>query len=217
MSRIVIFGAGGRAGRRAVAEAAARGHQVTAVVRDPSRHPDLTGDGVAVVAGDVTRPDSVAEVAVGHDAAINAAVRLDVPSETFLPAAAHALLTGLAQAGVGRLVAIGIGTVLETEPGVMVHDAPGFPAEGRVFSLGHAAGLEVLRGANTGIDWVVLAPPPTVLDDDAERTGHYRIGGTQVFPADADSAPFSYVDLAVALVDEIDTPKHHRVLVAVAP
>ncbi|MFD0890304.1 NmrA family NAD(P)-binding protein, partial [Streptosporangium algeriense] len=38
MSRIVVFGAGGNAGRRVVAEAVSRGHTVTAVVRDPGGH-----------------------------------------------------------------------------------------------------------------------------------------------------------------------------------
>jgi putative NADH-flavin reductase len=217
VSKIVVFGAGGRAGRHAVAEATARGYQVTAVVRDPKQHPDLAGSGIAVVAGDVTQPDSVAEVAAGHDAAVNAAVRLDGPAETFFPAAARALLGGLARAGVGRLVAIGIGTVLETAPGVAVHDARGFPAEGRAFSLGHAAGLAVLRGADTDIDWVVMAPPPVVLDNEAARTGRYQTGGTQVLPTEEDAAPFSYADLAVALIDEVETPKHHRALIAVAP
>jgi putative NADH-flavin reductase len=216
MSEIVVFGAGGRAGRRAVAEAAARGHRVTAVVRDPARHADLAGERVDLVAGDVTRADGVAAVAAGHDAAINAAARLDVPSRDFYVGAAHALLDGLARAGVGRLLLIGIGTTLETAPGVMVHDAPGFPAEARAFSLGHAAELDVLRAAETGIDWLVLAPPPIVLDDEAPRTGRYRTGGAQVLPANGD-APFSYADLAVALIDEIETPKHHRALVAVAP
>jgi uncharacterized protein len=70
---------------------------------------------------------------------------------------------------------------------------------------------------STEIDWLVLAPPPTVLDGDAPRTGRYRIGGNQVLPADDGAAPFTYSDLAVALVDEIETPKHHRTLTAVAP
>jgi putative NADH-flavin reductase len=152
---------------------------VTAVVRDPAKYPDLAGDRVTVVAGDVTDADSVAAVAARHDAAINAATRLDMPAGAFYVTAAHALLDGLARAGVGRLVAIGIGTTLEAAPGVAVHDAPGFPAEGRVFSLGQAAGLAVLRGADTEIDWLVLAPPPTMLDNDAARTGRYRIGGTR--------------------------------------
>ncbi|MER5620051.1 NAD(P)H-binding protein [Streptosporangium sp. NPDC002544] len=216
MSRIVVFGAGGRAGRRVVAEAVTRGHQVTAVVRDPARHQDLAGDGVVLAAGDVTSADSVAAVAAGHDAAISAAARLDMSSAEFFTGAAHALLDGLARSGVVRLLLIGIGTTLEIAPGVPVHDAPDFPAEGRAFSLGHAAELDVLRAADTEIDWLVLAPPPVVLDNDAPRTGRYRIGGGQVLPADDDAATFSYADLAVALVDEVETAKHHRMLAAVA-
>lgn len=123
-SSIVVFGAGGRAGRHTVAEAVARGHRVTAVVRDPAGYTDLAGAGVTIVAGDVTRADSVAEVAAGHDAVISAAGRLDMPSDEFYVSAAHALLDGLARAGVGRLVLIGIGSTLETAPGVAVHDAP---------------------------------------------------------------------------------------------
>ncbi|HEY9330851.1 MAG TPA: NAD(P)H-binding protein [Streptomyces sp.] len=213
-SSIVVFGAGGRAGRRAVAEAVARGHRVTAVVRDPDGYTDLAGDGVTIVAGDVTRADSVAEAAAGHDAAISAAGRLDMPSDEFYVSATHALLDGLARAGVGRLVLIGIGSTLETAPGVAVHDAPGFPAEARAFSLGHTAELAALRAAETDIDWLVVAPPPVMLDDTAPRTGRYRTGAGQVM---ADGAPsFSYADLAVALIDEIETPKHHRSLTAVA-
>jgi putative NADH-flavin reductase len=51
MSGIVIFGAGGRAGRAVTAEARARGHQLTAVVRDPGKYRDLD---VPTVRGDVT-------------------------------------------------------------------------------------------------------------------------------------------------------------------
>jgi putative NADH-flavin reductase len=217
MTRIVVFGAGGRAGRRAVAEAAARGHQVTAVVRDPARYPKLAADGVTVVAGDVTSAASVALVANGHDAAVNAAARLDVPSEEFYLAATRALLDGLTGAGVRRLVAVGIGTTLETAPGVRILDAPDFPADARAFSLGHAAELDALRAAGTELDWLVIAPPPTMLDAEAPRTGRYRVGGEQLLPAEQDAPQFSYADLAVAVIDEIETPKHHRTLIGVAP
>ncbi|NUW32600.1 NAD(P)H-binding protein [Nonomuraea sp. SMC257] len=214
MSEIVVFGAGGRAGRATVAEAAGRGHRVTAVVRDPARHPDLGGDRVTVVAGDVTSGEDVARLAAGHDAAVNAAIRLDLPSVEFLPVATAALVDGLGRAGVKRLVAIGIGTTLESAPGVLVHDAPGFPAEHRAFSLGHLAAVEALREADPALDWVVLAPPPTMLDADAPRTGRYRIGGSAVL-SDAGQRLFAYADLAVALVDEVDDPRHHRELTAV--
>ena len=213
MGRIVVFGAGGRAGRRAVAEAVERGHRVTAVVRDPAAYPGLGGPRVDVVAGDVTDAESVAAVAEGHDAAIGAAGPRDMPSAEFFVSAAHALLGGLERAGVSRLVLVGIGTTLEAAPGVMLHDTPGFPEDARTFSLGHAAELDVLRAAGTTVDWLVLAPPAVFLDDEADRTGRYRTGGNALLP-DADF--LSYADLAVALVDEIETPKHSRSLTAVA-
>ena len=59
MGEIVVFGAGGRAGRAAVAEARGRGHHVTAVVRDPAKYGDLGAEGVRVVpAMSPTRPVS---------------------------------------------------------------------------------------------------------------------------------------------------------------
>ncbi|MBB5130858.1 hypothetical protein HNP84_000546 [Thermocatellispora tengchongensis] len=212
---IVVFGAGGRAGRRVVEEAAARGRRVTAVVRDVAKYRDL-GRWGAVVAGDVTDPDSVAAVAAGHAAAVNAAARLDVPSAEFFVGAARALLAGLERAGVGRLVTLGIGTTLETAPGVRGLDDPALPEEARAFSLGHAEELEAYRKADTPIDWLMLVPPPALLDPDAPRTGRYRIGGERVL----DGPPllpgaFAYADLAVAVVDEITAPRHHRAQVAV--
>ncbi|GAA4472080.1 NAD(P)-dependent oxidoreductase [Phytohabitans houttuyneae] len=208
MGKVIVFGAGGRAGRRVAAEAAARGHQVTAVVRDPGRYPDLDA-----VAGDVTSAEDVAALAAGHDAAVHAAARLDVPAADFFPAAARALADGLARAGVARLVGIGIGSTLETAPGVAVHDAPDYPAEYRPFSLGHAAQIEVLRSGGPALDWVLLVPPPTLLDAEAARTGRYRTGGTGVLS----TGTLSYADLAVAVVDECEAPRHHREIVAVAP
>ncbi|TMR16442.1 NAD-dependent epimerase/dehydratase family protein [Nonomuraea turkmeniaca] len=214
MGKIVVFGAGGRAGRRVVAEAAGRGHEVTAVVRDPGRHGDLARDGVRVVAGDVTDAASVAAAAAGHDAAVQAAARMDMPSEEFYAAAAGALVEGLTRAGVRRLVAIGIGSLLEVAPGVRLADTPGFPDDARAFSLGHAAEIPVYEQSD--LDWVVLAPPPVFLDEEAERTGRYRIGGGRVPEAAAGEPVFSFADLAVAVVDEADGGGHRRAQVAVS-
>lgn len=213
MRKIVVFGAGGRAGRRVVEEATARGHAVTAVVRDPEAYGPPAHERVAVVQGDVTDAASVAEAAAEHDAAVTAAVRLDVPAVDFYTAATQALVAGLATAGVPRLVLVGIGAALEVAPGRRVHDDPAFPAEHRAFSLGHVAQLDVLAAAAPDLDWVVLAPPLVFLDETAARTGRYRTGGAA--PLTPPDAPFSYADLAVALVDETEAPRHHRELVAV--
>jgi putative NADH-flavin reductase len=202
---IVVFGAGGRAGRQVVAEAHRRGHQVTAVVRDPARHSDLTG--ARLVAGDVTDALGVAEVAAGHDAALSAAVDLSAPPYDFFTASARALAAGLAEAGVRRLVVIGIASVLPGASGAPLMDEPGFPDEYRPFSLGHAAGLEELRSCDR--DWAYVAPAGD-FDHDGTRTHRYRIAD-HGDPA----SRITYADFALALLDEIETPRHHRAVVGV--
>ncbi|MEU6169111.1 NAD(P)-dependent oxidoreductase [Streptomyces tanashiensis] len=210
---IVVFGAGGRVGRAVVAEAVARGHRVTAVVRDPAAHHDLEGAGVALVRGDATDAASVAALAAGHDAAVNAAVRLDVPSADFFTAAARALVTGLTAAGVGRLLTLGIATTLETAPGVRLMDAPGFPEEWRTFSQGHVAEFELLTTeAGPGLDWLMVVPPMD-LNAEAEPTGGYRTAVGAVIDG---PGRIAHADLALALLDEIERPRHSRVQLAVS-
>ncbi|MFF2847467.1 NAD(P)-dependent oxidoreductase [Streptomyces sp. NPDC058001] len=202
---IVVFGAGGRAGRQAAAEAHRRGYQVTAVVRDPAGHKDLTD--VRVVAGDVTDTASIAQVAAAHDAAISAAADLSVPPHEFFTASSRALATGLANAGVHRLVVVGLASIMPGASGAPLMDEPGYPNEYRSFSLGHAAGLDELRRCD--LDWAYVAPAGD-FDHEGTRTGRYRIA-EHGDPA----SRITYADLAIALIDEIETPRHHRAAVSV--
>lgn len=203
MGRIVVFGAGGRAGGAAVAEARRRGHRVTAVVRDPRRYSGPAADGVRLVAGDVTDAGSVARAAAGHDAAICAVYDATTEPALLYTGAARALLAGLAQAEVARLLVVGLASVLRTGSGTALMDVPGYPQEYRSFYLAHAAGTQVLRTAATELDWLVVSPAGD-FDHAGSRTGRYRA-------ATADAASrISYADLAVALIDEIDDPAHHR-------
>jgi uncharacterized protein len=222
---VVVFGAGGRAGRAAVGEARRRGFRVAAVVRDPTRYQGLNDRGVDVLAGDVTDPASVAALAAGHGAAIHAAAVYGegTDPDAFFASAAHALVDGLAAAGVRRLVAIGLSTLVPGADGVRPVDAAAFPAQYRPFSLAHADGLDVLRTRSEAaavagtpvLDWVSLAPAGD-FDHEHEdaRTGRYS------FREHGDpAARISYADFAIALLDEIGAPNgvtpHHRVQVAV--
>ena len=203
MGRIVVFGAGGRVGRAAVAEARQRGHQVTAVVRDPTKHGDLARDGVRVVTGDVSDGDSVARTAERHDAAISAVYDAGADPAVFFTGAARALLDGLPRAGVGRLLTVGLASVLRNASGVALMDTPGYPQDYRPFYLAHAAGAEVLHAAAEDLDWLFISPAGD-FDHDGARTGRYR-------PATADATSrISYSDFAIAVLDEIDSPAHHR-------
>ncbi|WP_239115000.1 NAD(P)-dependent oxidoreductase [Planotetraspora kaengkrachanensis] len=202
---IVVFGAGGRAGRQAVAEAHRRGHQVTSVVRDPAGHSDLPG--VRVVQGDVTDEVSIEHAAAGHDAVITAAVDLSVPPHDFFTMSVRALATGLGKAGVRRLVAAGLASIMPGPSGVPLMDEPGYPNEYRAFYLGHAAGLDALRSCD--LDWAYVAPAGD-FNHDGARTGRYRIA-EHGDPA----SRITYADFAIALVDEIETPRSRRAAVSI--
>jgi len=67
--KVVLFGASGMIGSRILEELLSRGHQVTAVVRNPEK---VTAKGATVVKGDVTDAASVAAAAKGAEAAISA-------------------------------------------------------------------------------------------------------------------------------------------------
>ncbi|WP_419993732.1 NAD(P)-dependent oxidoreductase [Streptomyces boninensis] len=203
-----------------------RSYDVTAVVRDPARYPGPADGRVRIAAGDVTDPATVALLAEGHDAAVNAAAVYGEGTDpaAFFPAASRALTTGLPRAGVGRLIAIGIATLLpqsqsqsQSQPDDRTHpplllDSPALPPEARPFSLAHAAGLEVLRAEAPdagALDWVYLSPAGD-FDHDAARTGRYAVRKHGDL-----AARISYPDLAVAVLDEIDHPTHHRSHLAV--
>ncbi|MFJ2826021.1 NAD(P)-dependent oxidoreductase [Streptomyces sp. NPDC087263] len=195
MAGIVVFGAGGRAGRAVTDEARRRGHWVTAVVREPGRYPELGVDGVSVVRGDVTDPESVAGVVGGHAAAVHAVSPFSGPEQgfdsldpEFFVRAADALLGGLAGARVRRLVAVGLFANLLGADGRAVMDDPeAFPAEIRPFALAHAEGLRRLRDAageeKAGREG---ADRDGGGRDSADREGADRAGGDREGVADVD-------------------------------
>ncbi len=207
---VILYGAGGQVGRAVVAEARRRGLTVTAAVRGPELHADLAADGVTLVRCDVTDPAAVAATAPGHPAAVASVYTPDTPSEEFYRAATTALISGLGRAGVPRLLGVGVATTLQTAPGIAVHDDPAFPEAHRTFSLGHTAALDLLHASPATLDWVVVTPPMD-LDRTAPGTGHYRVGGPHVL-----GSRIAQADLAVAIVDELTTPAHHREQISVA-
>jgi putative NADH-flavin reductase len=206
--RIVVFGAGGRVGSRTVAEALERGHEVTAVVRDPAAHESLHGDGLAVVAGDATDPTSVAETASGHDLAISTVGSGFGKAPETLPAAARGLLEGLSRAGVGRLIVLGGAGSLEVAPGVRVIDTPDFRPEWKPDALAQAEALELYRSATTDVDWTYVSPAAVL--EPGERTGEYRTGEDRLLVDDEGNSSISMEDFAVALLDEAESAAHVR-------
>ena len=202
--KIAVYGATGRVGSKVVAEAAARGHHVTAL----SRHEAALPDGVTWQHGDLADAESVRTVAAGHDVVLTANGPSRKPGED--PFAFSGLIAGVAGAvGSTRLVVVGGAGSLLAAPGVRLVDTPEFPDAYKTEALATAEALERLRAAGPGLDWTYLSPAPVI--EDGERTGSYHV---------ADDSPagswISFADFAVALVDELEQPAHHRARFTVA-
>ncbi|MHC5906339.1 NAD(P)-dependent oxidoreductase [Streptomyces sp. S6] len=199
MDGIVVFGAGGRAGRAVCAEARRRGLAVAGVVRDPARYPELGADGMTVVRGDVTDPRAVLAGTAGRWAVVQAAAGFE---PGFFVRAVDALLTA---EGVARLVVLGLFADLVGPDGRPMMEGAAVPPEHLAYAREHAAGLARLREVGGGVDWAVLTPGGELTEGPVG--GRYVVGGDQV----PEGAPgLSYADLAVAVVDEVEVPTLRR-------
>ncbi|MFF4444038.1 NAD(P)-dependent oxidoreductase [Streptomyces sp. NPDC001502] len=218
MTKIVLFGATGTVGSRVLREALRRGHEVTAVVRDPAKLPDPVSRAgaeagalvVQVVRGDVLDPASVAAAVAGHDVVVSAfgPGRGDPAA---LVTAAKSLIGGVRSLGANvpapRVVIVGGAGSLRTPGGPLVLDEAGVPAA--VLAVMHAHGevLDFLRTVPVEqVRWTCLSPPEHITP--GERTGTYRLGLDGLVVDEEGRSRISTEDFAVALVDEIERDAH---------
>lgn len=210
---IALFGATGHIGHAILDEALARGHAVTAVVRDPARL-DRRDDKLTVVAGDVAHAETWLAAVRGSDTVVaSLSARRDGNNDS-LPANARILLDRLPEAGVSRLVWVGGAGSLETAPGVRVIDDPGFPTAWKPEAEGQARALEAFRASQSGTDWTYISP--AALIEDGERTGRYRVGGDQLLVDDVGQSRISLADYAIALLDRVEKDDAPRRRITVA-
>ncbi|MFF9431183.1 NAD(P)-dependent oxidoreductase [Streptomyces sp. NPDC014746] len=207
MSKIALFGASGTIGSRVRREALDRGHQVTAVVRDPRKiteeHPALT-----VVTGDVLDAASVAAVAEGHDVVVSAVGGGDGPGhQATIKPAAEALVEGLRSLGTDapRLIAVGGAGSLRTPDGAQVWDADGLPEFVLQIMHAHGDALDFYRTVGD-VRWTCLSPAAQI--EPGERTGRYRTAVDDLIVGADGQSRIAAEDYAVALVDEIEDPRH---------
>jgi uncharacterized protein len=150
--KVTLYGASGMIGSRILDELVSRGHQVTAVVRNPSK---ITRKDAVVAAGNVLDARSVATTAKGAHAVISSiAPPQDQPNHAV--EAVRTLSSGLKEAGVRRLLMVGGAGSLEVKPGVQLVDTPEFPAAWKSIALAHRDALCALR--ETDLDWTYFEP-----------------------------------------------------------
>ncbi|WP_030018886.1 NAD(P)-dependent oxidoreductase [Streptomyces monomycini] len=207
MSKIAIFGANGTIGSRVLDEALRRGHQVTAVVRDPAKI-TKTDPNLTVTTGDILDPVSVAAAAQGQDVLVSAVGGGDGPGHlaTIKPSA-ESLVAGVRTLGedAPRLISVGGAGSLRTPDGKQVWDAEGLPEFLLQIMHAHGDALDFYRTV-TDVRWTNVSP--AALIEPGERTGTYRTALDDLV-ADADgTSRITAEDYAVALLDEIEKPRH---------
>lgn len=192
--RIAVYGATGMVGSEVTAEALRRGHEVTAVTRQGSAVP-----GAAPLVGDLFNLDDLQKVGEHHDVIVLSVApdRSGNPHDGYIQA--H---RDIAAAEIdARVLVVGGAGALEVD-GVQLKDLPDFPESYKAEAETMSTILDLYHEA-ANLEWTMLAPAPQI--GPGERTGTYTLGldspaGTQI----------STADFAIAVLDEIEEPRHQN-------
>ncbi|MFD5226636.1 NAD(P)-dependent oxidoreductase [Microbacterium sp. NPDC058342] len=206
MARIVVIGGTGYAGSHIAREAVTRGHDVTVVSRSV---PDAAVDGVRYVQGSALEIGSLGDVLDGADAVVSSlSPRGDM--ENAVLDALRGLVGELAGTPTRLGVIGGAGGSLVAPGGPRLFDQD-FPEEYRHEAQVGIDSLELLQASDESLDWFFIHPAEVFGPwAEGERTGSYRDGGDVLVRAADGTSTISGADFAIAVVDEIEDPKHRR-------
>ena len=208
MSRITVIGGTGYAGSAIVAEAAARGHQVTALSRSL---PAAPVPNVAYVQGDATDEATLSAAIAGADVVVAALAPRGPLAGAFRDV--YRAIARLADAAGVPLFVVGGYSSLRPVPSAdrFVTDLSDIPAEFRDEILaGAALIIEDLPATPATLDWVFVSPALRFgAHLPGERLGRYRLGD-DVAVQPGDGGAISAPDYALGLVDLIEKGDHHR-------
>ena len=192
--KIAVVGASGRTGRELVRAAAAAGHEVVAVVRDPSRLPDPPGE---VRVADVSDVGALTAAFQGVDAVASCLGPVAGESAHVLRDGITAVLAAMDGAGVRRLVAISAsGWVVDGDDPLSRYVAKPILRLALAETNADLEAMErVIRASH--VDWTIMRPPrlqdrPGTGRYKARRDGNVRWGWTIARP-----------DLAQAMLDAL--------------
>ena len=213
MSRFAVLGGTGYAGSAIVAEAARRGHHVTALSRSL---PDTPVPDVEYVQGDATDEATLSSVIAAADVVVAALAPRGDLVDSFR--AVNRTVARLTDAAGARLFVVGGFSSLRPAPGAdrYVTDLSQVPAELQPeIRSGAALILEDLPAAPPTLDWVFVSPPLNFgAHAPGEPLGRYRLGDDVA--VQPDGGAISAADYALGLVDLIEAGTHHRTQVNLA-
>lgn len=209
MKKIVLIGASGFVGSAILKEALDRGHKITAVVRHPEKI-SIVHKNLVVQSGDVSFPDTVVKVSNDADAVISAYnpgwTNPDIAAET--TRVYRAILKGVRKSGVKRFLVVGGAGSLFVSPGKRLMDS-GIMPESYLPAVKALANIYLIDlEAEKNIDWVFFSPAGNIAP--GKRTGKFRLGKDDMISDAEGKSNISVEDYAVAMIDELEKPAHHR-------
>jgi len=208
---IALLGGGGNIGREILAEALARGHEVTALLRDPARL--APRERLKTVLANAYDEDQLVRAIEGHDVFISSFSpdRGGRPQEevAVLVERAHEAIIGAARrAGIGRFILVGGVGSLKLPSGEDVVDGPGYAENNRLPTLANREILRRLQQDGTGLAWTYVSPPRSIVE--GERTGRFRLSHDDLLVNTAGESRISRADFAIAILDELEKRAHIR-------
>ncbi|MDH6180773.1 putative NADH-flavin reductase [Microbacteriaceae bacterium SG_E_30_P1] len=209
MTLITVLGGTGYAGAAIVAEAAGRGHQVKAVSRTA---PEAPVEGVDYVAGSALDTAILDQVLPGSDVVIIAlSPRGDMAGKL------EGVIESVAQRLQGtptRLGYVGGASSLQTqEGGPTLWDVSKehIPADVKPEIETGIWALNFLRATPDTLDWFYVSPPENFGSWlGTPSKGDYALGGDVLLRDEDGNSVISAADLALAVLDEVETPQHRR-------
>lgn len=207
---IVVYGGSGNIGSRIVNEAAARGHTVTVVDRNPK--PDLAPKGVKLVTGDALDPKDIAKNAAGQDVVVTAVVVRPAPTADFALRVVKSFVEALRTqpAPKSRLMIVGGASSLYNAEGKRIIDTFGSGSSMPAAMAGEVKSavdsLDWLRAEVKDVSWTFFSPAGSITP--GTRTGKFRLGGEQIVVDAQGRSAISMEDYAVAMLDEIEKPQY---------
>lgn len=197
--KIGVIAATGKAGSLILQEAVSRGHDVTAIVRNSSKMKDKN---VKVIEKNIF--DLTTEDLKPFDVVVNAfGAPLGVEEDHVK--AGRVLINALKGTDTRLIVVGGAGSlylddthtkrVMETLPEVVYPTAKG-----------QFRNLQELQ-KTTNLNWTFISPSQ-IFDPEGKRTGKIRTGKDELLYNSKGKSYISYADFAIAVLDEIENPKH---------
>lgn len=207
--KTALIGASGFVGTAILKELLTRGHEVKAIVRSPEKI--KIEDNLVVKGVDVNDTLALTEALKGNDAVISAYNSGWTNPNLYndFIAGSKAIQKAVKASGIDRLIVVGGAGSLEID-GKQLVDGPDFPAE---YKAGATAARDYLTALKQegDLQWSFFSPAiemhPGIT---AGRTGKYRLGADSPVFNEEGRSILSVQDLAMAIVDELESNKHAR-------